>query len=250
MTQENIRFSDTVIEKLQFYVYRLIDPRNGETFYVGRGRGNRVFDHVRGVIKQNELDASEDDESLKIKRINAIRNTQLEVLHVIHWHNMDMITAKVVEAALIEAYPGLTNIQSGEGSSDYGCMHAIEIIQKYEAKVADFSNKKLLVISVNRSSSEKEMYEAVRFCWRLNMARVMKADYILAAVRGVIQGVYISNEWLPATKENFPGRADYPGRIAFNGVEAPVEIGRELIGYRIPDDFSFGVGNPIRYVNC
>lgn len=53
MTQENIRFSDTVIEKLQFYVYRLIDPRNGETFYVGRGRGNRVFDHVRGVIKQN-----------------------------------------------------------------------------------------------------------------------------------------------------------------------------------------------------
>ena len=120
MTQENIRFSDTVIEKLQFYVYRLIDPRNGETFYVGRGRGNRVFDHVRGVIKQNELDASEDDESLKIKRINAIRNTQLKVLHVIHWHNMDMITAKVVEAALIEAYPGLTNIQSGEGSSDYG----------------------------------------------------------------------------------------------------------------------------------
>lgn len=138
MTQENIRFSDTVIEKLQFYVYRLIDPRNGETFYVGRGRGNRVFDHVRGVIKQNELDASEDDESLKIKRINAIRNTQLKVLHVIHWHNMDMITAKVVEAALIEAYPGLTNIQSGEGGSDYGCMHAIEIIQKYEAKVADY----------------------------------------------------------------------------------------------------------------
>ena len=28
-------------------VYRLIDPRNGETFYVGRGKGNRVFSHIR-----------------------------------------------------------------------------------------------------------------------------------------------------------------------------------------------------------
>ena len=29
------------------YVYRLIDPRNGETFYVGQGRDDRVFQHVR-----------------------------------------------------------------------------------------------------------------------------------------------------------------------------------------------------------
>ncbi len=50
------------------------------------------------------------------------------------------------------------------------------------------------------------------------MARVMKAAYILAAVRGVIQGVYISNEWLLATKEDFPGRADYPGRILLSMV--------------------------------
>lgn len=250
MTQENMRFSDTVIEKLQFYVYRLIDPRNGETFYVGRGKSNRVFDHVRGVIKQNELGDNEDDESLKIKRVNQIRNAGLEVSHVIHWHNMDLATAKVVEAAVIESYPGLTNIQSGEGSNDYGCMHAVEIIQKYEAQVADFSSKKILLISVNRSSSEKEMYEAVRFSWRLSMNRVRDVDYVLAAVRGVIQGVYIPKEWLPATKENFPGRSEHPSRFAFNGIEAPNEIWKKFVGRRIPEEFSFGVGNPIRYVNC
>lgn len=38
------KFPPGVTEMLNFYVYRLIDPRNGQTFYVGKGRGNRVFD--------------------------------------------------------------------------------------------------------------------------------------------------------------------------------------------------------------
>ena len=32
-------FPQEVVEALGCYVYRLIDSRNGETFYVGRGRG-------------------------------------------------------------------------------------------------------------------------------------------------------------------------------------------------------------------
>jgi hypothetical protein len=35
-------FSPDVSRKLGWYVYRLIDPRNGETFYVGKGQGNKV----------------------------------------------------------------------------------------------------------------------------------------------------------------------------------------------------------------
>jgi hypothetical protein len=35
-------FSQSVVEAIRFYVYRLIDPRNGETFHVGKGKGNRV----------------------------------------------------------------------------------------------------------------------------------------------------------------------------------------------------------------
>jgi len=37
------KFTTEVIDKMKFYVYRLIDPRNGETFYVGKGKGNRVL---------------------------------------------------------------------------------------------------------------------------------------------------------------------------------------------------------------
>ena len=35
-------FSPKEQESLGRYIYRLIDPRNGETFYVGQGKGNRV----------------------------------------------------------------------------------------------------------------------------------------------------------------------------------------------------------------
>lgn len=41
-TQDVESFPPEVIRKLKTYVYRPIDPRNGETFYIGKGQGNRV----------------------------------------------------------------------------------------------------------------------------------------------------------------------------------------------------------------
>ena len=31
----------------KYYVYRLVDPRTLQTFYVGKGCGDRVFQHVK-----------------------------------------------------------------------------------------------------------------------------------------------------------------------------------------------------------
>src|SRR5688572_29576351 len=84
-----------VIEKLKTYVYRLIDPRNGETFYVGKGKGNRVFAHIHG-----EQGIEGDDLDNKMKRIRQIRLAGFEVAHVIHRHGMDDTIAFEVESAL------------------------------------------------------------------------------------------------------------------------------------------------------
>ena len=47
-------FKKGVAEELGFYVYRLIDPRNGQTFYVGKGRGDRVFAHINDELALGE----------------------------------------------------------------------------------------------------------------------------------------------------------------------------------------------------
>jgi hypothetical protein len=149
-------FPPNVVSKLKAYVYRLIDPRNGETFYVGKGRGNRVFAHIR-----DELSQEGDELSDKLKRIREIRLAGFEVAHVIHRHGMDDATAFEVEAALMDAYPGLTGIAGGIGSNDYGAMHAQEIIRRYSAPAADFRHRAIL-ISVNRSADATSLYEATR----------------------------------------------------------------------------------------
>ena len=239
-------FTEEIADKLGFYVYRLIDPRNGETFYVGKGKGNRVFAHVAG-----ELEAGADELSEKLQRIRDIRLAGFDVAHVIHRHGLDSRTAIEVEAALIDAYPGVTNITSGYDADERGAMHANEIIERYQAAVAEFAHN-LVIININRTASERPLYEAVRYAWKISPKKAEKADYVLAVQRGLIVGVFKPDKWLRATSENFPGTPDvWEGRWGFVGHEAPDHIQKLYVRRRLPDDLrKKGAANPIRYVNA
>ena len=86
-----------VAKHLKWYVYRLIDPRNGETFYVGKGKGDRVFEHANGVLSPTSKEDADDVKSQRIKNIDA---AGLEVAHVIHRHNIEnQKVALQIEAA-------------------------------------------------------------------------------------------------------------------------------------------------------
>jgi hypothetical protein len=236
-------FPPGVEEKLKTYVYRLIDPRNGETFYVGKGRGTRVFAHIRA--EQKNLDGDELDN--KLRRIRDIRLAGFDVAHVIHRHGMDDRTAFEVEAAVMDAYPGLSNVAGGAGSSDYGVMHAQEIIRRYSAEPAVFRHKALL-ISVNRSAADRDLYEATRYCWKISRRKAKQAEVILATLRGLIVGAYVAEDWLDATPENFPGREESPGRLGFVGREAPADVSALYVDKRVPDEYrKRGAANPIKY---
>ncbi len=241
-TPENESFPPDVAQKLKTYVYRLIDPRNGETFYIGKGQGNRVFSHIRA---EHNLEGDELDN--KVRRIRKIRLAGFEVAHVIHRHGMDEETAFEVESALIDAYPGLTNVVGGVGGSDYGAMHAREIIRRYSAEPAVFQHKALL-ISVNRSAAERSLYEATRYAWKISRSKAEQADVVLATLQGLIVGAFVADGWLDATPANFPGRDGVPGRLGFVGKEAPDAIQSLYVGKRVPDEYcKRGAANPIKY---
>jgi len=63
------RFSALAKEHLGWYVYLLRDPRTGETFWIGKGRGDRAFQHKAAAaasVDHPEL------QSAQAARINEI----------------------------------------------------------------------------------------------------------------------------------------------------------------------------------
>ena len=245
-------FPPGVSEQLKWYVYRLIDPRNGETFYVGKGQGNRVFAHANG-LPDGDADEVSDP---KLGRVRDIRAAGLEVSHVIHRHGIGSAQAAYeVEAALIDAYPGLTNRVRGHGSRDYGSRHVQEIIDEYAGD--EFEVKEpLMLISIGRVFYEREdPYDAVRFAWKVNLNRVGRYKLVLARVRGMVVGAYRPEQWLLATVENFPDLAtrynipSLPDRQGFVGQPAEQETWDYYVRKRVPGKYRRkGIQSPVLYL--
>lgn len=245
------RFPAEVAERLKWYVYRLIDPRNGETFYVGKGRGDRIFQHAKGALAASK---DEDAVDLKFQRIKDVAAAGLEVAHVIHRHGIeDENGAFQVEAALIDAYPGLTNRVSGHGAEDYGVRHVEEIIAEYKAQPFE-ATEPLILISIAKSYEDetKDIYDAVRGCWRIDSHKVGRFKLVLAHRRGLVLGAFRPREWLPATKANFPWLSeDIPGRFGFVGEPAEEAVASAYVRKRVPDVYrAKGAANPVRFIEA
>lgn len=240
-------FSPEVIEQLQYYVYRLIDPRNGQTFYVGKGKGNRVFAHVNDALKafngESFEDCEEDDVSSKIQQIRDIRNAGLEVIHIIQRYGLSEKEAFEVESALIDAYGELTNIQSGH-ASDRGVNNA-EVLQR-ELSFEEYEEPsfKYIIIKINDrvlQERDNDVYETVRSAWKVNLSKVEKYKFCFAVKNGVVLNVYDIEKWQPDQRER-------NGRYEFVGKEAKEEIRKLFINKRIPAKYrKKGMASPVLY---
>lgn len=241
------RFPPEVADKLKWYVYRLIDPRNGETFYVGKGEGNRVFAHVNGLIGSEPNEVSDP----KLQRIKDIQLASLEVGHIIHRHGFTTEQAAyAVEAALIDAYPGLANKVRGKGSVDYGCRHVEEIIAEHMAEEFQV-DERLMLICINKLYYTHSIYEAVSCAWKVNIKRAENYNLVLAHVRGLVVGAFRPEQpWIAATKANFPWQldADIDDRSGFIGKAAEDKVQNLYVGKRVPARFNKkGAQGPVRY---
>lgn len=242
-------FSKETAEALGYYVYRLIDPRDGQTFYVGKGKNGRVFAHAAQQLENsNDPDVDEDEVNLKFRTISEIRACGLEVIHVIHRHGMDEKTSFEVEAALMDAYPGLSNIAGGHGNSLRGCAHVIELEQLYHAEAAPI-DERFIAINVSRSINEAggDYYKATRWAWKISEWRRKMGAPVAAYTNGIIRAVFEVAEdgWLPADHAEFDslrmGREVDTRRWGFVSNGTTSETLNLYLGKRLPDGVrSFG----------
>lgn len=96
------KFSQTVVSHLKYYVYLYSNPQTGEIFYVGKGKGNRVFAHL-----------DEQSDSEKVQYLNELKTHGLTPNIEILIHGLeDEKTALRVESSIIDliGIKKLTNI--------------------------------------------------------------------------------------------------------------------------------------------
>ena len=243
-------FSPDVVAQLNYYVYRLIDPRNGQTFYVGKGKGNRVFQHVKCAI--DYYDGAEDideEDPNKFKTIQNIRDSGLEVIHIIQRWNLTESEAFQVESALIDAYQGLSNIQSGH-HSDFGVTNAEELQSRLSMKTYDEpTDFKYLIIKVRWWTLYQLMsefptdyrYEATRREWKIKPRSIKEYKYVFSVTDGIVKEVYKIKNWYNSPDES-------SSRYAFNGEIAEEEIRARFKNTRIPDKYcKKGMASPVLF---
>lgn len=143
--------ANEVIELKQYYVYVLIDPRDNEVFYVGKGQGERAFQHERDVISQiNKLSADEviEFEHNKEERIKDILSCSLKVSAFVIGRYNTQVESLAVESTLIKwvyGFDELTNKVHGHGhdsiraKDDYSELPCIDVPEPIRSNDGSFT---------------------------------------------------------------------------------------------------------------
>ena len=193
------KFSEKSLLSLgSYYVYGLIDPRNKQIFYIGKGTGNRVFEHEKESI------GNLDSEKLKLKTIADIKANGLEVEKIIINSNLTESETFAAEAALINAfnYVGdfrLTNIVSGHHSAEALSVEEYEKIYGAEELREEDIKHRILVIKINklyrREMDKTDLYDTVRGVWRASIQKAKTVDYVFGVYNSLIVAVYKPTHW-------------------------------------------------------
>ena len=255
-------FTQPEIEALKHYVYCLVDPRDKYIFYIGKGEGNRVFNHANDALIS-------EDSTLKLDKIREIIFSGLSVEYYIIRHGLNTADeAFLIESTLIDllTYPAfntkslLTNIAAGHHQWNEGIKTINEIKQLYMCeKLILNPGHKLLLVCINKSYDQQKadgeyirpnIYEATRKHWTVSKKRADEVDYVLGVYKGVVRIVIKpTTEWQLST----PGEEGCPQfskrkRYKIEGITDDVE-GNRLYLNKDVRDFPFPSGGSFTYIS-
>jgi hypothetical protein len=227
---------------LKAYVYVYSDPRTGQPFYIGKGRGNRLFSHL-----------DDQAETEKTATIAAIRASGLEPRIEILRYGLNDAEAALVEAAAIDlvGLANLTNRVAGSHGTSFGRIESQEVIDMLSAKPVEVRHKAVL-ITINKlyrsDMTPEELYEATRGVWVIGRKRE-QVDYAIAVYQGIAREVYRIRAWHPAGTLPYQFRPHdeikRPGRWEFQG-----EVADDIRDGYVGNFVGKGGQNPIRYAHA
>ena len=249
-----MEFKQSVKDALNYYVYALVNPINHMIFYIGKGKGDRVFQHAEYAL-------NEDSQNLKFDTIRKIIAQGYKVEYYILRHNLTEDEAFLVESTLIDMLTyskfnhenQLTNIASGHHQWDEGIKRIDELNALYDCsniKVND--HDKLLLVSLNRSFNQAkaqgvyrrlDIYESTRKYWAIGKGKPQEINYVLGVYKGIVRCVIKveSYKWVNQAED---GTVFKKPRCCFEGQilnDSPY-LNKDV------SDYPFGSGGAIRYI--
>ena len=247
-------FDQRTIEALAYYVYALVDPRYNKIFYIGKGKGNRVFQHAKDAL-------NEEDESLKLDKIRSILQEGKQVNLYILRHNLTEDVAYIVESTLIDLLTyskfnkinQLTNIVAGHHQWDEGIKDVDEIDSIYNCMKIEVNQRDtLLLVSLNKSFDQAkangvyrriDIYEATRKYWKIGKNAPQEIKYVLGVYKGVVRSVIevTSWEWTAIAEDGTKFKSD---RCIFEGklLNDSTYLNKDV------SDYPFGSRGSVRYI--
>lgn len=230
------KFNTMVINRLRAYVYVLVDPRPQGSFremifYVGKGNGNRCFNHAKDLCERGE--APLDEKEHKLNTIRSILNAGDKVGVYIVAHGLLDNEALALEAALIPLV-GETNKVLGHGGSDLW-LSKNEIDQRYDRPIQrrdiDLFTGNVLFVSLNkqdigelsRPDAEPDMAYASLGSWNISERHSRTVDCLIGVKNGLIVSIFRIDkaengqakfDRFHPTKPRAHGRSRFEGRRA------------------------------------
>lgn len=238
-------FTSEIIKEIKYYVYLLSDPISGEIFYVGKGKGNRVFSHLKDT-----------SESKKVKKFQEIKDKGLEPKIEFLVHGVeDEISIKKIEAAIIDLIGKnkLTNKVGGYESASFGRMDLSQIKAKYTSKIADISENVVLIKlsdSFRYNMEAIDLYDYTRGRWIISELRRNKITHAFAIYDGIVQETYSVLKWFEAgtTFTNRIEKTEWLATERWEFIGSISEEMRKKYRYKSVDHYwKKGARNPIRY---
>lgn len=248
------KFKQSTKEALCYYVYCLVDPRDKKVFYIGKGKGDRVFNHANASIE-------EDETNCKLDTIRTIREQGLSVKHYIIRHKLTSEEAFTIESTLIDFLTFkdfnlenvLTNIQSGHHEYDEGIKTVEEINLLYDCeKIVATPDDGILLVSLNRTYNQKRsedvyvrpnIYESTRKYWAIGQSKAQNIKYVLGVYCGIVRCVIKVKSFIWADKSD-DGTVFKKKRCCFEGEN----LLNSPFLHKDVTDYPFGSGGAIRYI--